>query len=173
MTIPHDGRILFYGRDSERYGFLSHFHPCRIELDGEIWPTVEHYYQAQRSDDPRYRAAIRAAATPGKAKRLAVRPDLPRKVSRNSWFRKNGALPRADWPAVKLDIMRRADRAKYEQNPDLRLLLCATGGAEIVEDSPTDAFWGTGPDGKGENWAGRILMEVRAALCPDSAYFSC
>jgi ribA/ribD-fused uncharacterized protein len=65
---------------------------------------------------------------------------------------------------VKLDIMRRADRAKYEQNPELAAMLLATGNAEIVEDAPNDLFWGTGPDGTGANWAGRVLMEVRESL---------
>ena len=36
-----------------------------------------------------------------------------------------------------------------------------TGTAMIVEDSPVDQFWGSGADETGENWAGRILMEVR------------
>jgi predicted NAD-dependent protein-ADP-ribosyltransferase YbiA (DUF1768 family) len=34
----------------------------------------------------------------------------------------------------------------------------------LIEDSPFDAFWGTGRDGDGLNWAGRILMEIRRKL---------
>ncbi len=65
---------------------------------------------------------------------------------------------------MKLDIMRRADFAKFSQNPELGAFLLATGDAELVEDSPSDAFWGNGKDGSGLNWAGRVLMEVRAKL---------
>ena len=97
-------------------------------------------------------------------KRLAAAPDAPRRVSKNSWFRKNGALPRPDWAEVKLGIMRRADIAKFEQNPDLRTALLDTRDAELIEDSPFDAYWGTGPDGQGANWAGRVLMEIRETL---------
>lgn len=61
-------------------------------------------------------------------------------------------------------LMRQADLAKFSQHARLRELLLATEDAEIVEDTTMDAFWGFGPDGKGENWAGRILMEVRAHL---------
>jgi hypothetical protein len=57
--------------------------------------------------------------------------------------------PRADWHLVKLDLMRRADWAKSSQHPDLATLLLGTGSAELIEDSPFDPFWGTGPDGAG------------------------
>lgn len=161
---PPDGRILYFGRDSAAFGFLSHFHPSPVWLDGETWPTVEHYYQAQKFDDAAYRQAIRAAVSPGIAKRLAAPPDAPRRVSQQSWFRRNGALPRADWHDVKLAVMRRADWAKFSQHPALGRLLLATGAAELVEDSPFEPFWGTGRDGQGANWAGRVLMEIRARL---------
>jgi ribA/ribD-fused uncharacterized protein len=73
-------------------------------------------------------------------------------------------MPRPDWFEVERDIMRRADRAKFAQNPDLADALRATGDAELIEDSPFEPFWGIGPDGNGQNWAGQILMEVRASL---------
>jgi ribA/ribD-fused uncharacterized protein len=162
--VPPDGRILYFARDRAAFGFLSHFHPSPIALDGETWPTVEHFYQAQKSDDPGYRAAIRNAVSPGMAKRLSAPPDAPRRVSQQSWFRKQAALPRADWADVKLDIMRRADWAKFSQNPPLAAMLLATGTAELIEDSPFEPFWGSGKDGSGQNWAGRVLMEVRERL---------
>ncbi|MFJ7440876.1 NADAR family protein [Methylorubrum thiocyanatum] len=161
--LPGDGRVLFFIRDQHEFGFLSHFHPAEIELDGETWPTVEHWYQAQKSSDPRYREAIRSASTPGRAKRLAGMPVSSRR-DHGSWFLANGLLPREDWEAVKRDLMRRADAAKYDQHRDLAARLLATGGAEIVEDSPHDAHWGIGRTGLGANWAGRILMEVRDGL---------
>jgi hypothetical protein len=64
LVIPADNRILYFARDRGMFGFLSHFHPAPILLDGEVWPTVEHYYQAQKLFDPAYRQAIRDAATP-------------------------------------------------------------------------------------------------------------
>jgi len=164
LVIPADNRILYFARDRGMFGFLSHFHPAPILLDGEAWPTVEHYYQAQKSFDPAYRQAIRDAATPGRAKRLAAPPDLPRRVSSQSWFRKNGASPRPDWHAVKLEIMRRVDLAKFTQHADLAELLRATGDAELVEDSSSEPYWGIGPDAQGSNWAGRVLVEVREKL---------
>ena len=164
LRVPADNTVRYYRRDRAAFGFLSHFWPAQFVLDGETWPTAEHFYQAQKSFDLAYRDAIRAARSPGKVKRLAANPLTPRRVSHSSWFRKNGAVPREDWDEAKLDIMRRADTAKFSQNADLALLLLATGDAELIEDSTSDAFWGVGRDGAGLNWAGRVLMEVRAAL---------
>jgi ribA/ribD-fused uncharacterized protein len=163
-ALPEDGRILFFSRDRPEFGFLSHFHPSPIMLDGEVWPTVEHYYQTQKSLDPRYQRAIRACETPGQAKQLAADPHPTLKRASKSWFKAMNRPPRPDWMEIKRDVMRKADTAKYAQYPDLAERLLACGEAEIIEDSPYDAFWGTGPDGAGENWAGRILMEVREAL---------
>lgn len=164
VIIPDDNRILYFGRDREAFRFLSHFWPAPIELDGETWATVEHYYQAQKSDNWGYRQAIRAAVTPAQAKRLAAAPDGPRRLAKSSWFRAHGKAPRPDWADVKLDIMRRADWAKFSQHGDLARLLLATANAQLIEDSPSDPFWGTGPNGDDANWAGRVLMEVRDRL---------
>jgi ribA/ribD-fused uncharacterized protein len=164
LVLPADNRVLFFARDRGLFGFLSNFHPAPLELDGEAWATVEHYYQAQKSFDPAYRQAIREAVTPGKAKRLSASPHAPRRVSQQSWFRRNAAEPRADWQEAKLGIMRRAVLAKFTQNADLAELLRATGSAELIEDSPFDLFWGCGLDGQGANWLGRLLMEMREQL---------
>jgi N-glycosidase YbiA len=172
-AVPADHRILYFRRDREAFGFLSHFHPSPFELDGEVWPTVEHYFQAQRSFDPAYRQAIRDAATPGQAKQLAAystKSGIKARVLERSWFHQNGAMPRPDWSEVERDIMRRADRAKFAQNPGLADALRATGDAELIEDSPFEPFWGIGHDGAGQNWAGRILMEVRASLFDSTSH---
>jgi ribA/ribD-fused uncharacterized protein len=163
-SLPADGRVLFYRRDRELFGFLSNFAPSPIVVDEKSWPTVEHYYQAQKSHDAAYRAAIRGAATPGQAKRLGAYPELPKSRSEHSWFRRNGRKVRADWPEQKVEVMRRAVRAKFAQNAELGEKLRATAGTEIVEDSRFDEFWGCGRDGLGLNWLGRILMEVREEL---------
>jgi hypothetical protein len=72
--------------------------------------------------------------------------------------------PRADWDAVKLDIMRRAVEAKFAQNRQARERLLATGEEEVIHESKTDLFWGQSRDGLGDNHLGAIIMEVRKAL---------
>jgi ribA/ribD-fused uncharacterized protein len=157
-----DNQILFYKRDREQYGFLSNFYMAQFKLDGYTWPSVEHYYMAAKSDDPAYKEAIRSAPTPGKAKRIGDDKDKPKKGQ--SWFRKGRATLHPNWDNMKLEVMRRAVYAKFSQNPTLRQALLDTKDAELIEDSPTDHFWGSGASGTGKNWLGKILMDVRKLL---------
>jgi ribA/ribD-fused uncharacterized protein len=116
------------------------FHSSPILIDRVAWSTVEHFYQAQKSKNPAYREAIMQATTPGKAQRLACSPLAPPKQSRHSWFMKNGATPRSNWHEVKLDLMRRADIAKFTQREDLRRLHLETGNSELIGDAPSEPF---------------------------------
>jgi ribA/ribD-fused uncharacterized protein len=57
--------------------------------------------------------------------------------------------------------MRKAVQRKFEFHADIRVVLLSTGDSLLVEDSPTDSYWGCGSDRKGKNMLGQILMEVR------------
>ncbi len=71
---------------------------------------------------------------------------------------------RPDWEAVKRSVMRAGSRAKFTQNAGLRALLDATGTVPLVQLKPSDAEWGTGPNGRGDNALGTLLMALRASL---------
>ena len=60
--------------------------------------------------------------------------------------------------------MRAALIAKFSQHADLGKELITTGKTYLVESSQSDAFWGTGKNGKGKNMLGMLLMEVRTVL---------
>ena len=82
-----------------------------------------------------------------------------------SWTLRFPSHPlRPDWESVKNDIMHDAIRAKFTQNSDLKRKLLQTGNAELIEASPKDAYWGTGPNGDGLNMLGKILMTVRQEI---------
>jgi ribA/ribD-fused uncharacterized protein len=140
--------INFYSTRDE-YGGFSNFAPYPITLKGKVWPTSEHYFQAQKFAGTEHEEAIRREKSP----MIAARMGRDRKKPL-----------RADWEAVKDDIMRKAVRAKFRQHAELRELLLATGDAEIVEHTENDLYWGDGGDGSGKNMLGRILMEVRREL---------
>jgi ribA/ribD-fused uncharacterized protein len=140
--------IEFYSTRDE-YGEFSNFAAFPFCLDGKTWPTSEHYFQALKFDDSAYREKIRTSNSPMIAARLGR--------SRNVKIRR-------DWESAKLDVMRRAVRAKFEAHEDLQTLLLSTGDKKIVEAATRDDFWGCGADGSGKNWLGRILMELRAEL---------
>lgn len=140
--------VVFHSKDPET-GWLSNFHSVRITLDGESWPSVEHYYQAQKYLDPILRKSIRAAADAAQARKLG---------------QSRSVVPRGDWEAIKVGIMTKALRAKFTQNRALGERLHATGDAEIVHRSSTDLLWGRDSDGLGENLLGQLLMALRAEL---------
>jgi len=140
--------IRFY-RVSEEHGCFSNFAAYPIQLDGTVWPTSEHYFQAQKFAESEHREAIRAADSPMIAARMGRDRSRPL---------------RPDWEAVKLDVMQQAVWAKFTQHAELRKLLLATGEASIVEHTRNDCFWGDGGDGTGRNMLGRILMETREKL---------
>jgi ribA/ribD-fused uncharacterized protein len=140
--------ICFFSQ-SETHRELSNFAPFGVDLDEVRWPSVEHYYQAQKFTDPELRKTIRKAAKPIIAKNLAD---------------KNKAAIRPDWDAVKDEVMYRAVKRKFELHPQVRALLLATGAQDIVESAPTDYYWGVGREGTGENRLGKIIERIRAEL---------
>ncbi len=146
--MPADrARILFY-REGDDYGFFSNFSRHPIELDGFVWPTTEHYFQAQKFFGTPEADRVRLAPSAGEAAKLGRK--LP------------GLRP--DWERVKDDIMLRALRAKFTQHKKLRRLLLDTGDAELVEHTRNDRYWADGGDGLGKNRLGALLMQVRAEL---------
>lgn len=141
--------ILFYSHTKGPYAAFSNFTPHPFTLDGLVWPTVEHYFQAAKFPGHSHAETIRQATSPRSAKMLG----------------RTRAVPlRADWETVKDDVMRRGVRAKFEAHDDLRALLLSTGDEELIEDAPRDYYWGRGAKGTGKNRLGQILMEVRATL---------
>ena len=135
----------------DEWGFLSNFSPHGVELDGAWWPTVEHYFQAQKfaGSDAAYVERIRRASTPKQAATLGRSRQQPL---------------RADWEVVKETVMLSGLVCKFATHPQLRALLLATAGEEIVEASPSDYYWGCGADGSGRNRLGQLLMIVRERL---------
>lgn len=134
---------------SEAYGCFSNFARYPIHLDGKRWPTTEHYFQAQKFEEPEHQESIRREKSPMIAARLGR--DRKKKLRR-------------DWESVKVSIMRHALRAKFTQHEDLRATLLSTGTATLVEHTANDAYWGDGGDGSGKNMLGKLLMEIRDEL---------
>ena len=113
------GRVRFY-KSWDRNGALSNFspHPVRMPRTwgegGEkaSWPTVEHFYQAQKFsgvDNPVAKDGmerIRAAGAPEDAARIG-----------RTLQRTRPELIRPDWDEVKMEVMRAAIRAKVDAHP--------------------------------------------------------
>ena len=41
-------KVIFFNEDYDEYGFCSNFYKAPINLDGKVWPTTEHYFQAMK-----------------------------------------------------------------------------------------------------------------------------
>ncbi len=143
-----DDSIQFY-RVNDEYGYFSNFAPYPILIERKLWPTSEHFFQAQKFAGTDYEDLVRSAKSPmlaanmGRDRRYPLRPD---------------------WELVKDEIMREAVLAKFTQHDDLKVLLLGTDNSVIVEHTKNDAYWGDGGDGTGRNMLGVILMDTREAL---------
>lgn len=128
--------------------FLNNGFPCNIEFDNSIYPSLEHAFQAAKTNDLVARANIRAAATAADAKAIG----------------KSVAIV-ADWDQKRLDVMASLIRQKFTNNLDLKLKLLMTGTQDLVQGGMRrDRFWGVDTKGVGENHLGKILMTVRSAI---------
>ena len=61
--------IRFY-RVSESYGEFSNFSPHPVRLKGKLWPTAEHYFQAQKFAGTDHEEEVRRVKSPMIAARL-------------------------------------------------------------------------------------------------------
>lgn len=139
--------LYFYTKTMPYWG-LSNFSPPGIEVDGDYWPTVEHYFQAQKFTDPQIQEKIRRAMTPKDARILGQTRAFPL---------------REGWDEIREEVMLQALRLKFSV-PAARELLLSTRNRLLVESSPVDYFWGAGQDGTGLNRLGCLLVQVRNEL---------
>ncbi len=139
--------LYFYTKTMPFWG-LSNFAPPGFENDGVFWPTVEHFFQAQKFESHEIRDRIRRALTPKEARTLGQSRSFPL---------------RSDWDEVRESVMLYALRLKFKM-PAARDLLLSTYDRPLVESSPYDYYWAAGQDGTGQNRLGHLLMQVRAEL---------
>jgi N-glycosidase YbiA len=149
-------KIIKFYRTSDPFGEFSNFAAFPIRLKGVVWPTTEHYFQAQKFVGSPHEETLRLADSPMTVAKMGRERSRPL---------------RSDWEAVKDDIMREAVFAKFAQHPSLLKLLLSTGDAEIIEHTKNDSYWGDGGDGSGRNMLGCILMEVRKSLSGNGPSF--
>jgi len=133
----------------DQFKWLSNFYPSKVVFENELYRSVEHAFQAAKTNSEEERKAIRYEQSPGKAKRMGRHVTL-----------------RPDWNDIKVDVMRRLVKQKFACSSNLRAKLLATEERELQEGNTWgDTFWGIDlRTGMGENHLGKILMEIRAGL---------
>lgn len=128
---------------------LSSYSRHGFDLDGLHWPSVEHYFQAMKSEDAALRARVAATQHPREARRVG---------------RSRRVKLRKDWKKVRRVIMTRAVYTKCKTHPEVAKVLLATGDNPLVALNSYDYYWGCGRDGRGHNTYGVVLMDVRDKL---------
>lgn len=135
----------------EVYGFLSNFHICNLNYDGNNYRCAENAFQAMKERNPAKRSNY-FNLLPSEAKRMGHTCKL-----------------RPDWEEVKLDIMYDILKAKFSDK-ELRERLLLTGDKELIEGNDWhDNFWGNCFCKKcksieGKNMLGKLLMKLRSEL---------
>lgn len=146
--------VIFFWKDTEEYGWLSNWYRRKFKIDDFEYLHVEQYMMAQKAklfhDSTRYTAILRATE-PWECK------DLGKQVT---------PFNAAAWDEVKFDVVKAGNRAKFEQNPDLKQKLLDTGNAILAEASPKDNIWGIGLDAQAAaatdmaEWPGQSLLGI-------------
>ncbi len=137
------------------YIYFSPYTAHAIEIDGVVFPTVEHVYQCARYTDPKIIEEIRTAISPVKAWEISSK-------------HKQSQIPEFKKDEYKLEVMKNLMRLKATQHEDVRKVLIESGDQKIVKHivsgPPGDGFWDDGDDGNGLNHTGRMWMEIREEL---------
>lgn len=135
------------------YAFLSNFFVHPLRMNGTIYRSVEHAFQAAKAKNPQDHNWIALALTCREAKRRGN--DVP-------------IIP--SWDLVKTGIMLDCLRAKFAEH-GFRAALLDTGNAYLLEGNTWhDNEWGScacggrGCRAPGKNKLGVLLMQVRAEL---------
>lgn len=115
------------------YRFLSNFWISPFRVEGRIWRSVEHFFQAHKTTSLVMQNAIADLQFPADAKKAGKLLNI-----------------RPDWNKIRLDIMYVGVLAKFNQNRELRMDLLGTGVRELIDT-----------ENGNDNEIGKILMKVR------------
>ena len=83
-------------------------------------------------------------------------------MSSKDFFKKNNFLLRKDWKTIQNPLMKEISEEYYLSNKEYLDKLIETGDKKLIHTG-NDNYWGV-HKGEGENYHGKILMELREEL---------
>jgi hypothetical protein len=160
-TEQRGDKTFFFKMDSP----LSNHHPCTVTSWGQKYNCSEQAYFAKKAEicnDLEAHGRIMKATNPGTQKFFGGRiTNTP------------------TWEKQKLTVMKQVCSDKFTQNPALRDFLLTTGQTLLLEDNPSDGYWGiqmSRNNPRSDNVAhhklnhmGLILMQVRKSIRDNQA----
>lgn len=147
QKVPNE--IRFY-RASGEYGYLSNLYRIPITFEGKEFRSAEDAYQFGKPKDLEIAEWLISAPKPhlcAAAAHALFAFDI-----------------RPDWSTYKVVRMAKVIDTKFGQNPVIACKLIDTWPAYLTEESNTDAYWGIGKKGNGQNMLGILLMATRNEL---------
>ena len=126
--------------------FLSNFYPVSVYYEGMRFSSVEHAFQAAKTNDLETRELFMIVPTAKEAKSFGRQVKL-----------------REDWESVKVDIMEMLLRQKFARHALREQLLNTQDSILINGNNYGDTFWGV-CKGEGQNQLGRLLMKIRQEI---------
>jgi ribA/ribD-fused uncharacterized protein len=150
--------LYFYSTRPGKVGSTySNFSNHPFFADGKPYRTNEHYFQSRKFEktDPEWAEKIRSCVSPSAAKKKGGSKDHPL---------------RADWDLVKETIMYRGLELKALYNEDFVSDLLASKDRTLIENSPSDYYWGNGHLKTGQNRLGHLLMCLRDQIRDQSEW---
>jgi len=173
-------KILFFDENEKPYGVFSNYYGVsqnknfKLIVNGVNYKSVEHLWQSLKflgegytKRDLEYSQLIANQSTPNKAKILANQKigggykwvtDLNKIINEYK-----DVKIRSDWENVKDSYMHYCLLEKFKQNDNLKKILLSTDDKLLIENSPTDKYWGQ-VNSVGLNKLGELLMLVRKEL---------
>jgi ribA/ribD-fused uncharacterized protein len=150
ITDPNyvtDKAVYFY---TPQYYVFDNFSAFAVELWGRVFPTSEHAYQWKK---------FALSGSPVAEEIFNARSARDTKVIAD----RHKDDVSSEWDDLKLSYMEEILRAKIQQHKKVKSLLLETKRMDIIENSPTDMFWGIG-NGEGKNELGKLWMKLRSEL---------
>lgn len=128
----------------EEYAFLSNDDPAEVIYEGIAYPCATSAFVASKCENPAERKII-SGMNPEKAKQ-----------------KYNNTPGKPEWLKRQTAVMEEIVRLKFQQHPERREMLLATGTHRLVNGGKKDTYWGVNLiTWEGENRLGLILMKLR------------
>lgn len=129
------------------FEFLGNNYKLPIEFEGIVYKNLQAAYQAQKTEDPQLRATF---------SQLSAHEAI--KAGKTLTLRKN-------WAQIKVDVMTKLLRIKFNRTGTMAANLRKTEGDQIVEfNYAGETFWGVDHIKGGQNNLGKLLMQIRQEI---------